>query len=85
MTRYIGFSNDDLGKIQIVVHAGDTFLCQKCGKLHELLGGTVNGEPSELLLFYTCEDSMRLGAVDNKLVIDIKPTTSGEVDLDDDD
>ena len=80
-TPYIGFSIDDLRDRQ-TVHAGDTFLCDKCNKLHELEAGKdEKGNPAGILLFYMCEETPYLGAVDNKLIINVEATVSGQIDL----
>ena len=55
-------------------------MCKKCNKLHELEGGKDSaGNPTEILLFYKCGENDYLGAVANKLVIDVIPTVSGRL------
>lgn len=77
-TPYVGFGNDTLGKLP-AAKAGGMILCPHCRAQHELKGGTENGKPTELLLFYKCGEKSYLGAVAGRLVINQPADVSGSL------
>ena len=81
-TPYVGFSNATLAG-QPRVKRGDKITCPHCKGSHELSGGTENGKPSDLLLFYECGTSQYLGALDGRLTVGVKADCSGSVDFSD--
>ncbi len=64
---FVAFGIDEL-RDQPAAYAGDSVTCPHCGAEHVLSGGTREGRPSQLLLFYKCGGEDYLGAVDNRLV-----------------
>ena len=63
----IGFGNDELAKLPRVKD-GDLIKCPHCGAAHPLECATENGQPTDLLMFYTCGDKLYMGAVAGRLV-----------------
>lgn len=72
---YIGFSNKTLDD-KPRVKAGDELICPKCGGRHKLEADDKGGQ---LLLFYTCDGNVCLGAIAGKLVAGERPDVSGEL------
>ncbi len=90
-TPFIGFSNNTL-KERFHVNIGDQIVCPNCGNTHPFIGpekttkyNYCTGKYVELskeipiLMFYKCEDSLCLGAVDGKLVVGVAADISGEI------
>ena len=78
-TPYIGFGNDTLAKLPIV-EDGDEILCPECKGKHKLEAGKDDkGEKNNTILFYTCGKNLKLGAVNQRLVVGIKVDASGEI------
>jgi hypothetical protein len=71
----IAFTNKTLNEC-IDVQEGTEIPC-RCGQTHKLEAGTEKTPEgivkSTLLLFYRCQDSVYLGAVNGKFVAGIKP------------
>lgn len=76
-TPYVGYSNASLAKCPKVV-PGQYFRCEKCARKHRLQTGK-NRSGSSVLMFYRCKGASYLGAVDGKLIVDIKPDVSGDL------
>jgi hypothetical protein len=63
---FLAVSDDELG---FFVKPGEKVSCNKCGGAHELQAGTgSDGQPSTVLLFYSCGESSFLGAVGGRLL-----------------
>jgi hypothetical protein len=77
-TPYVGFSNATLAG-QPQVKRGDKITCPHCARSHELQGGTENGKPSDLLLFYKCGDTSYMAAVNGRLTMGVKADCSGSI------
>ena len=61
----LSVSNEELKNMQNV-KSGDVFLCPRCKKLHEMKPAIKDGKPDESLLWFSCEGSTFLGAVNGK-------------------
>jgi len=79
-TPYIGFGNDTLDQ-QPSVKRGDLIICPICENRHKLEGTESEDGVKDLILFYKCGEKLRLGAVDGKLVANLKVDCSGEIEL----
>ena len=90
-TPFIGFSNNTLKELSRV-NIGDPIVCPNCGNIHTLkdperttkydytTGKYVEfSKETPILMFYKCEDSLYLGAVDGKLVVGVGADVSGEI------
>lgn len=77
-TPYILFGNDTLEN-QPKAHKGDVVSCKRCGGKHPLEGGTADGEESDLILFYKCGETLYLGAVAGRCIVDIPADVSGSI------
>jgi hypothetical protein len=62
---YVGFTNETLAILPAVV-AGEPFLCPRCGETHHYRASDGGGGPA---LFYRCQGTTYLGAVQYKTAI----------------
>jgi hypothetical protein len=70
---FIGFSGERLAKLPDV-KIGDSVECLECGQEHILEEGPA-GNP--WVLFYRCGDKTKMGAINNKLIVGVKPSLEG--------
>ena len=77
-TPYIGFGNDTLCKLP-KVKKGDEVFCPHCNGRHVLVGCTMEGRPTDFILFYKCGNKDYLAAINGRLVAHTPPDCSGKV------
>ena len=78
-TPYIGFGNEQLKQLPSAKE-GMLVECKKCGKDHPLrCGKDEQGNKTNILMFYKCDNNLYLGAINGKLVFQLKPGCSGEI------
>ena len=71
MGEFYSLSNDRLNKLP-KVEEGTLIECTRCGKDHPLECATTNNKKTKFLMFYECGEKCYLGAIDNKLVVNVK-------------
>lgn len=72
-TPWIAYTKEDLDK-QPYVESGDVFLCPYCDDEHALITANDGGE---MLLFFLCDGRRHVGAVANRLIVNLQPHSSG--------
>ncbi len=70
---YFGYSNETLRSLPRC-DKGGSFHCEKCKERHYL-----EGQDSEGMLFYKCQDTLRLGGVGGRFVAFTPPDVKGRV------
>ena len=77
---YIGFGGHTLAKLPEIT-GGDTITCPKCSGSHVVEQGKIDGEPTDLLLFYKCGEGTYFAGVNGRCTIGQDADCSGSVDL----
>ncbi len=76
---FIGFGDATLLSL-VEVSKGDPIVCPRCEGIHELrCGKDADGDECCLLMYYVCEGGVYLGAINGRLIVGIKPDSSGTV------
>lgn len=74
---FVGFEEDTILSL-VEVSKGDPIVCPRCEGIHYLCcGKDSNGDECCLLMYYKCGGGLYLGAINERLIVGIKPDSSG--------